>query len=459
MLAAALSLFFTKPNFIVIFVDDLGIGDLSCYGNREYKTPNLDRMAAQGVRFTDFYAASPACTPSRAALLTGCYPMRVGLPSVINPDSPIGLNPNEETIPELLKDNGYTTGMFGKWHLGVNNLMPRTHGFDEFVGIPYSHDMWPQNGKQWPPLFLYENETRISEQKDMEDQALLTQKLTDRTLSFIRRNREKPFFIYLPLPMPHVPVIASKSFRDKTGKGPYADTVYEIDDAVGRILGELKKLNLDKNTMVTFSSDNGPWIPYGRHAGSPGIYREGKGTTFEAGVREPAIFWWPGHISAGKVNHEMASTMDILPTLAKLSKSKLPLNKIDGHDIWPLISNSRHAKSPWPYFLYYWPDELQAIRWDKWKLHVSHQHRHQSGPVGKDGKANGEVTAKIDLSLYDLQRDPSETTNLADQHADVVQHMLKLMDEGRNELGDSITKTKGTGVRAPGKVIFPKPNS
>lgn len=404
---------------------------------------------------TDFYVASPACTPSRAALLTGSYPQRVSLPQVLGPNDKIGLNPDEETIPELLKEQGYSTAIFGKWHLGVKDLMPRTHGFDEFFGIPYSHDMWPPHGKEWGELYLYENETKVYHQQTIEDQALLTQKMADHALDFIRRKRNSPFFLYVPFPMPHVPVIASKAFRGKTGKGPYADTVAELDDAVGRILAELKKLKLDRNTLVTFSSDNGPWRPYGNHAGSPGIYREGKGTTFEAGMREPGIFWWPGRIPGGQVSHELTSTMDVLPTIAKLAGANLPRKKIDGHDIWPVISSQRGAKSPWPYYLYYWPDELQAIRWGKWKLHVPHKHRHQAGPDGTDGNASGEVTQSIGLSLFDLETDPGEMKNVALDHPDIIDKMLAMMDEGRKELGDSSSKAKGAGVRPPGAVINP----
>lgn len=441
------------PNLVIIFVDDMGIGDLSCYGQKSYRTPNLDRMAREGVRFTDFYVASPACTPSRAALLTGCYPTRIGLPQVINPDSPIGLNPEETTIAEVAKSRGYKTAMFGKWHLGVKNLMPRTHGFDEFYGLPYSHDMWPPNTNgKWPPLYLYENESIVREIKTLDDQAELTNEFTERTLNFISQNQGNPFMVYLPLNQPHVPIAPSARFRGRSKAGAYADQILEIDDSVGRILKQLKRLKLDRRTMVMFSSDNGPWLPYGNHAGSAGIYREGKGTTFEGGFRMPGIFWMPGTIPAGKVQTEMASTMDILPTFASMIGANQPEREIDGHDILPLLKSEPGAKTPWKWMYYYWPGELQAVRSGDWKLHVAHNHRHQAGPAGRDGKSAGEKTERIELSLFNLRDDPSEKINLASKHPEVVERLNRMFSVGRAELGDSIAKVNGPKQREPGKV-------
>ena len=443
------------PNFVVILCDDLGIGDLSCYGNKRFQTKNIDKLASEGVRFTDFYVASPACTPSRAALLTGCYPTRVSLPQVLSPDSKIGLNPNETTLPEILKQKGYSTGIFGKWHLGVHNLMPLVHGFDEYFGLPYSNDMWPPNGKFWGNLFLYDNNTKVKEIKTFDDQCKLTETLTQKAVNFIEKNKKKQFFLYLPHPMPHVPLAASDKNRGKSKLGLYADTIKDIDDSVGTIVNKLKQLNLDKNTMVVFLSDNGPWRPYGNHAGSPGEFREGKGTTFEAGMRVPGIFWGPGLISSGKVNHELVTALDILPTMTAMASGTLPTNKIDGHDILPILQSQPGATTPYKWFYYFWPDELQAVRSGKWKLHVPHNHRHQIEPAGKDGEPAGEVTEKIGLSLYNLETDPGETKNVAEDHPDIVSRMLRMIQIGRNELGDKITKTKGSEVRAPGEVIFP----
>lgn len=450
--ALCLSTVLRPPNFVVIFCDDLGYGDLSCHGNKAYRTPNLDRMAREGMRFTNFYAASPACSPSRASLLTGCYPTRVSVPQVLNPDSKTGLNPQETNLASLLKPLGYATACVGKWHLGVKNLMPTRQGFDYFFGLPYSHDMWPTNGKNWPPLWLYEDERPIEEIKSLDQQGELTGRYTKVAVDFIEKNKNRPFFLYLPHSMPHVPLAASKRFLGKSGAGLYGDVVQEIDWSVGEIFKALRKNGLDQNTLVVFSSDNGPWRPYGDHAGSTGGLREGKGTTFEAGFREPGIFRWPGKVPAGIVSDAMATTMDLLPTIAALAGAKLPNKKIDGHDIRPLIFGEPNAVTPYKWFYYFWPDELQAVRSGDWKLHVPHRHRFQTELAGTDGKPAGEVTREIGLSLYDLSKDPGETTNVADRYPEIVRRLLRLIEIGREELGDSITKTKGSEVRPPGRV-------
>lgn len=457
--ALALSAISRPPNVVVIFCDDLGYGDLSCYGNTAYKTPNLDRMAREGTRFTSFYAASPACSPSRAALLTGCYPVRVSVPEVLGPNSKTGLNPKEMNLANMLKAAGYVTACVGKWHLGVQNLMPTRQGFDTFFGLPYSHDMWPPNRNAWPPLWLHKDETPVEEVKSLDDQAQLTGKYTRFATDFIRKNKDRPFFLYMPHSMPHVPLAASKRFLGKSGAGLYGDVVLEVDWSVGEILKALRETGLDRDTLVFFSSDNGPWRPYGNHAGSPGGLREGKGTTFEAGFRVPGIFRWPGKIPQGQTNDETASTMDILPTLAALVHARLPHATIDGHDIRPLLFGEPGAKSPWKWFYYFWPGELQAVRSGDWKLHVPHRHRHQTEPSGADGKPAGEVTREIGLSLFNLAKDPSETTNVAEEHPEVVRRLLRLIEIGRNELGDTISNVKGTGVRPPGKVDESRSNN
>lgn len=450
--ALALASMVRPPNFVVIFCDDLGYGDLSCYGNKAFSTPHLDRMAKEGMRFTDFYAASAACSPSRAALLTGCYPSRVSVTQVLNPDTKTGLNPSEANLANVVRPLGYATACVGKWHLGVGNLMPTRQGFDTFFGLPYSHDMWPANGKNWPPLHLYKDDQPIEEVRSLEDQAKLTRRYTDFATSFIRANRSKPFLLYLPHSMPHVPLAASQRFLGRSTAGLYGDVVQEVDWSVGEILKTLRQTGLDDNTLVFFSSDNGPWRPYGDHAGSPGGLREGKGTTFEAGFRVPGIFWWPKRIPAGRTNKEVASTMDILPTIAALSGARLPEATIDGHDIRPLLFDVPGAATPWKWMYYIWPNELQAVRSGNWKLHVPHKHRHQTSPAGRGGKPAGESTESIGLSLYDLSTDPGESTNVAEFHPDVVKQLLRMIDIGRRELGDSITKTVGAEVRPPGKV-------
>lgn len=443
----------TQPNIIVIFCDDLGRGDLSCYGQKQYRTPNIDRMAREGMRFTDFYVVSPACSPSRASLLTGCYPVRVGVPQVLNPDSPTGLALEEKTLAEPLKEVGYKTAIFGKWHLGVKNLGPLNQGFEKFTGIMYSHDMWPQNPRgKWPPLWLYQDGQPAKEMKTLEDQAELTGTLTKEAVKWITDNKQNPFFLYLAHPMPHVPIAVSPAFSGRTGKGLYADCITELDDSVGQILKTLKKERLDKRTLVVFTSDNGPWNPYGDHAGSTGGLREGKGTGFEGGVRSPGIFWWPGTIPARKVCREPATVMDIFPTAVKAAGAKLPGVKMDGRDITPLLTAQEGAKSPHDRIFFQYPGDLLAVRSGDWKLILPHRHRHQKEAPGKDGFPAGEVMQPIELSLFNLRKDPFEKTNLAAQHPDVVERLMKIVEEGRQDLGDTLTGRKGSGVRPPGKV-------
>lgn len=439
------------PNVIVIFADDLGYGDLRCYSLDAPPTPHLDRMAKEGTRFTHFYSASPGCSPSRAALLTGCYPQRVSIPNVLGPGSRTGLNPEETTLADLLKPKGYATACVGKWHLGVKNLMPLAHGFDAYFGIPYSNDMWPPNGKEYPPLPLYRDREVVETIDNLEEQGMLTQRFTEFGIEFIRKNRLRPFFLYLAHPMPHVPISASPESRGKTGRGLYADTIAELDDSVGKILGEVKRLGLSRRTLVLFASDNGPWTPYGNHAGSTGGLRPGKGTTFEGGMRVPAIAWMPGTVAAGRVSNELATTMDWLPTIASMVGATLPNKPIDGRDISGLLRDDS-TQSPHRWFYYYWPGELQAVRSGPWKLHVPHSHRLQSGAPGMDGRSAGETTGQIGLSLFHLGQDPGESTNLADQQPEVVRRLLNLVDIGRKELGDTLTKTQGSGVRPPGQV-------
>lgn len=441
------------PNIVVIFADDLGYGDLSCYGNKCYRTPHLDRMAKEGIRFTDFYVGSPGCSPSRASLLTGCYPTRVSVPQVLGPESKTGLNREETNLANMLKRRGYATACVGKWHLGVGNLMPTRQGFDKFFGLPYSNDMWPVNGKTWPPLKLFQDEEPIETIDSMEKQATLTERYTASAVDFIRANRARPFFLYLAHSMPHVPIAAGRRYAGKSGKGVYADVIQEIDGSTGEVLKALRESGVERNTLVFFSSDNGPWRPYGDHSGSTGGLREGKGTTFEAGVRVPGIFRWPGKIPSNQVSKEVAATMDLLPTVAKLAGGQLPDRKIDGHDISQLLFGGDEAKSPWKWLYFFWPAELQAVRSGDWKLHVPHRHRHQTDPAGVGGRPAGEVTREIGLSLFNLAKDLAETTNVADEHPEVVRRLMRMIEIGRRELGDSITRSAGTEVRPPGRVV------
>lgn len=437
-------------NFIVVLCDDLGYGDLSCYGNKEYKTPHVDRLAKEGVRFTDFYAA-PACTPTRASLLTGCYPVRVGLPQVLNPDSPSGLNPEEETIAELLKKRGYATAIVGKWHLGLGPSWPTKQGFDEFLGLPYSNDMWPPNGKNWPKLFMFDGEKPVKEIQTLEDQGELTGTYTQRAVKFIEQNKSRPFFLYFAHSMPHVPIYPGKKFLGKSGKGLYADVVQEIDWSLGELVKTLKRLKIDKDTLVVFTSDNGPWTTYGNHAGSTGGLRECKGTTFEGGVRVPAVFWQPGTVPAGVVRHQVAAQMDLLPTIATRAGASMPQKKIDGHDLSSLLTSKREQDSPWKAYFYYYPGELAAVRMGRWKLHVQHPYLHLE-QAGADGKRGVQSTRQIGLSLFDLVADPAETTDVSSQHPDIVSRLLLQIEATRSDLGDTLTKRSGPGIRPPGTV-------
>ncbi len=320
------------PNIVLIFCDDLGYGDLGCYGARGYATPNLDRLAAEGVRFTRFYSGQPVCSASRSALMTGCYPSRVSIQGALGPQAKIGINDNELTLAELVKQRGYATAIFGKWHLGhERQFLPTHHGFDEYFGLPYSNDMWPlhpeyaklppavaKRKRGFPDLPLIEGEQVKIAAVTADDQRNLTTWYTEHAVSFINRNHDRPFFLYVPHSMPHVPLYVSDKFAGKTSKGVFGDVIEEIDWSVGQILATLDKHDLAKNTLVMFTSDNGPWLSYGEHAGSAGPLREGKGTCWDGGVREPFVARWPGKIPPGSICHEAAMTIDILPTIAGL---------------------------------------------------------------------------------------------------------------------------------------------
>ncbi len=443
------------PNIVIIFTDDQGYGDAGCYGAKGFETPNLDRMATEGVRFTDFYVAAPVSTPSRAALLTGCYPQRVGLPDVLYPNSKIGINSNEVTIAEMLKSLGYTNACYGKWHLGdLPEFLPTRHGFDEYFGLPYSNDMYSHHPtiKDFPPLPLIENEKVIRLEPD---QTQLTTWYTERAIRFIERNKDKPFFVYLPHSMPHVPLHVSDKFKGRSRQGLYGDVIMEIDWSAGEILSTLKRLGIDDRTLVIFASDNGPWLSYGNHAGSALPLREGKGTTFDGGQRVPCIMRWPTKIPNGMVCRETATAMDILPTVAELTGARMPSNKIDGKDIWPLMSCKPGAKSPHEAFFYYNCWKLEAVRSGRWKLHFPHEYRTLGGHEGgSDGKPANYTKAGIGFALFDLENDVAEQHNLAAElrYAGIIEHLKSLADKMRVELGDELTKVTGRALRPVGRI-------
>ena len=438
------------PNVVIIYADDLGYGDLGCYGS-DIATPNLDRMAKEGVRFTSFYTAQAVCSASRAALLTGCYPNRVSILGALFPNNPNGINPSEDTLAEVLERRGYATAIFGKWHLGDREAsLPPHHGFDEYLGLPYSNDMrkTPKRKPDYPELPLVQGTKAIEIEPD---QSKLTTLYTERAVKFIDANKDRPFFLYVPHTMPHVPLAVSDKFKGKSKRGLYGDVIMEIDWSVGQILERLKQNGLDENTLVVFSSDNGPWLRYGDHGGSAGPLREGKGTAFEGGVRVPGIFRWPGRIPAGRECNEPAMTIDLLPTIARLADASLPGDRIiDGKDIWPLVAGEAGAKSPHEVLYFYWGRELHAVRSGKWKLHLPHPYRTVDGPGagGQDGK---QPLANIDLSLFDLEADVGETKNLAADHPDVLNRLMAYAERARADLGDTLTKRAAKNVRPAGQ--------
>jgi arylsulfatase A-like enzyme len=443
------------PNFIIVYADDMGYGDIGPFstnaGPTRPQTPNLDRMAAEGVRLTDFYVAQAVCSASRMALLTGAYPNRVGIQGALNHTAAYGINPSEMTIAEVLKQRGYATAIYGKWHLGhQKQFLPVHHGFDEYFGLPYSNDMWPRHPQQkdfYPELPLVEGDEVI--QRDP-DQSQLTKWYTERAVSFIDRNRTRPFFLYVPHSMPHVPLFVSSAFNGKTGQGLYSDVIAEIDWSVGQILDAVKRANLDNDTLVIFASDNGPWMSYGNHAGSPGPFRESKGTSFEGGVRVPFLARWPGRIPKGAVGHQPVMTIDLLPTLAKLAGAPVSKERIiDGLDIWPVLTDPRTAPSPHESLYFYWGPELHAIRSGRWKLHLPHPYQSLER-TGADGLPGAFVRREIALSLFDLEKDAGETTDVAGQNPAVVQRLQEYAERARGDLGDSLTKRVGRNVRIAG---------
>ncbi|MCE9530836.1 MAG: sulfatase [Planctomycetes bacterium] len=437
------------PNIVIVYADDLGYGDLGCFGSQTIRTPNLDQMAKDGIRFTDFYVAQAVCSASRTALLTGCYPNRVGILGALNPSSKIGISDKEMTIAQVLKTRGYATAIYGKWHLGHHpQFLPTRHGFDDYYGLPYSNDMWPSHPtSKFPDLPLIDGEKIIEKNPD---QSKLTTTYTERAVKFIQANKEKPFFVYVPHTMVHVPLFASDKYKGKSKAGLYGDVTEEVDWSVGEILGALKKHNLEENTLVIFTSDNGPWLSYGSHGGSAGPLREGKGTSFDGGVRTPFIARWKGTIPTGKVCKEPAMTIDLLPTFASLAGADLPKLKIDGKNIAPLLLAKEKAASPQEAYFFYWGKELQAVRSGKWKLHFPHDYRSVKGKTPSEGKPAPYANLKLELSLFDLENDIGEATNVADKHPDVVARLQKLADTMRDDLGDSAQKKEGTGVRTVG---------
>jgi arylsulfatase A len=445
------------PNVVLVYADDLGYGDIGVYGAPRIRTLHIDRIATEGVRFTDFYVAQAVCSASRASLLTGTYPNRIGILGALVPTSTNGIADGETTLGELLKGRGYATAIYGKWHLGhLPPFLPTRHGFDDYLGLPYSNDMWPNHPEKmrFPPLPLYSRNGVLTINPD---QSQLTGTYARRAVAFIEANRDRPFFVYLAQTMPHVPIFASERFRGRSRQGLYGDVIEEIDDSVGQILAALRRLGLERDTLVLFASDNGPWLSYGDHAGSAGPLREGKGTVFEGGVRVPFVARWPGRIPAKTVVSEPAMTIDVLPTIARIVGAPLPERPIDGLDISPLLFGEAGARSPHEAFLFYYGTELRALRGGRYKLVLPHRSQTLDGPAGSGGVPGKYKQVDVPLALYDLVADIGETTDVAAAHPDVVARLQALVEKARDDLGDSLTKRTGRGLREPGRAVLPVP--
>ena len=418
------------PNYVLIFCDDLGYGDLGCYGSTKNRTPRIDAMAKEGMRFTSFLSSSPVCTPSRASLLTGCYARRVGMHEdftghwVLIPRSRRGMHADEWTLPEMLKTKGYATACIGKWHLGDQPPhLPTAHGFDEYYGIPYSNDM--ASARRGDPSLPLVQDTKVIEAPA--NQATLTKRYTREAIQFIERNKSKPFFLYLPHTFPHLPLFASKEFHGKSANGRYGDSVEEIDWSTGKILDALKQHGLDKNTLVIFTSDNGS---NGRNGGSNAPLSGAKGGTMEGGMRVPMIARWPGRIPAGGTCNELSSTMDFLPTFAALSGGLLSANKIDGHDITPLLTGTKGAASPYEVFYYYRRRQLQAVRWGDWKWHLPLANTFPNWTTANQ-KGRGRPG-----KLVNLKTDLAEKVDVTAANPKVMVKMRELVAQAEATLGN-----------------------
>ncbi len=425
-----------NPNIIIIFTDDMGYGDLGCYGSLIHQTPNIDKMAENGIRFTDFYASAPVSTPSRASLLTGCYPQRIDMHvnekpedqfrAVLTPKSPKGLNPDEITIAEIVKEKGYKTACIGKWHLGDQKpFFPINHGFDFFYGILHSHNQ----GSEECPLAIFKQDSVVEKPVDI---PLLTKKMTQQSIQFIKQNKDSTFFLYLPHPMPHFPLAASDQFKGKSKDGIYGDAIEEIDWSVGEIIKTLRDLGIENNTLLVFTSDNGGearggWVKGGLNH----PLRGHKGQTWEGGMRIPCIIQWPAKIEAGNVCSSLTTIMDFLPTIAGITGTELPGSRvIDGKNILPVLENPDTAKPPYEAFYYYDRDQLQAIRWKQWKLHLPQED-------GRYPAAWKNETKPFDgPQLYNLDKDYTETWNVASENPEVVDSIMNFAQKIRDELGD-----------------------
>ncbi len=444
-------------NVIIVYVDDQGYQDLGCFGAEDILTPNIDRLAANGTIFTNFHTAQPVCTASRVSLLTGCYPNRLGMHGAIGPGNKHGINADELTLAELFKSKDYATAVFGKWHLGwQEEFNPLNHGFDEYFGIPYSNDMWPHHPWQgtvfnFPDLPLYDDFERID---TLNDQTQLTTQITERAVQFIDKNKDRPFFMYVPHPQPHVPLYVSNKFKGKSERGLYGDVIMEIDWSVGEIVNTLEKYNLKENTIVIYSSDNGPWLSYGTHSGSALPLKEGKGTNWEGGTRVPCVMSCPGYIPSGRESDTYFMTLDILPTMATMLEAPLPVRQIDGHNILPLLTGESDENPNDTYAFYYHNNHLQAVYDDGYKLILPHKYRTLNGREGTDDglPIEYEYIEMSEAELYHLDSDKEEKHNVFNEHPEIVDRLLKIARAYREDMGDALVDAVGTGLRSPGQL-------
>ena len=443
------------PNIIIIFTDDQGYGDLGCYGADGFETPNLDQMAKDGIRFTDFYVSQAVCSASRASLMTGSYSERVGVQGALLPWDLKGLDPKTETIAKVLKRHGYTNAVFGKWHLGhMEKYLPLQNGFDEYAGLICSNDMWPvdydgnplirEKRSYYPTMSFWEGNEPSVQIENLQDQGSITTRITDRAVDFIKQNKDNPFFLYVPHSMPHQPIAVSEKFAGKSELGLYGDVMMEIDWSVGEILKTLKDNGIDENTLVIFASDNGPALNFGKWGGSAGPLREGKGTMWEGGARVPCIMRWPEKIQTNQVISNMAGTIDILPTLAEIVGETEIRNKIDGVSLLPILKGEPNA-NPRNELFYYYGEKLFAVRKGKWKLVFPHEHRsYINVEPGENLHPGAYGKGTSGLELYDLKKDIGETTDLAGQFPHIVKDLEKLGEFARSSLGDKLTNRIGT---------------
>lgn len=454
------------PNFVVVFIDDMGYGDIGTQGATGWTTPNLDKMAAEGMRFTNFYSAQPVCSASRAGLLTGCYPNRIGISGALFPYDTVGINSNEITIAEMLKEKGYATAIYGKWHLGHHKqFLPLQNGFDEYVGIPYSNDMWPLSNTgeklpeghgrlSYPDLPVMKDNDVLFTITNWKGQDTLTTLYTEKAVDFINRNADKPFFLYVPHSMAHIPLGVSDKFRGKSEQGVYGDVMMEIDWSVGEIEKALQENGIAENTVIIFTTDNGPWLNFGNHAGSAGGLREGKTTSWEGGQRVPFIIKWPAGVPAGTICNKLACAIDILPSFAKLAGTSLPDLKIDGVDISELWNGNLEANPRDNILFYYGKNNLNAVRKGNWKLVLPHTWQSYNTKPGMDGEGGPRIRKTVETpELYNMMRDPGEQYNVIEYFPEKAAEIMPLVEAARKELGDlNVGLEGGEGSREIGKL-------